>query len=94
MVEYDLFLNSIDIKNAYLTAEMNKDVYVSQLELYVDLNNKYHVYKLNKSLYGHPDSGYNFYIKIQNYLKEIGGVPLILGASVFKFERCNGCLIY
>ncbi|GJY07251.1 retrovirus-related pol polyprotein from transposon TNT 1-94 [Tanacetum coccineum] len=42
----------MDVKMAFLNGELKEEVYVSQLEGFVDQDNPSHVYKLNKALYG------------------------------------------
>ncbi|GJU30988.1 retrovirus-related pol polyprotein from transposon TNT 1-94 [Tanacetum coccineum] len=42
----------MDVKIAFLNGEVKEEVYVSQLEGFVDLDNPSHVYKLKKALYG------------------------------------------
>nr|GEW09311.1 retrovirus-related Pol polyprotein from transposon TNT 1-94 [Tanacetum cinerariifolium] len=42
----------MDVKKAFLNGELKEEVYVSQLEGFIDHDNPLHVYKLKKSLYG------------------------------------------
>ncbi|GKC14893.1 retrovirus-related pol polyprotein from transposon TNT 1-94 [Tanacetum coccineum] len=42
----------MDIKTTFLNGELREEVYVSQLEGFVDQDNPTHVYKLKKALYG------------------------------------------
>ena len=42
----------MDVKTAFLNAELMEDIYVQQAEGYVDRNYPDHVYKLRKALYG------------------------------------------
>ncbi|GKF66878.1 retrovirus-related pol polyprotein from transposon TNT 1-94, partial [Tanacetum coccineum] len=42
----------IDVKMAFLNGKLKEEVYVSQLEGFVDQDNPSHVYKLKKALYG------------------------------------------
>nr|GEY17347.1 retrovirus-related Pol polyprotein from transposon TNT 1-94 [Tanacetum cinerariifolium] len=42
----------MDVKTAFLTGELNKEVYVSQPKGFVDHDNPSHVYNLKKALYG------------------------------------------
>nr|GEU67227.1 retrovirus-related Pol polyprotein from transposon TNT 1-94 [Tanacetum cinerariifolium] len=42
----------MDVKTAFLNDELKEEVYVSQLEGFVDQDNPSHVYKLKKALYG------------------------------------------
>ncbi|GKE57812.1 retrovirus-related pol polyprotein from transposon TNT 1-94 [Tanacetum coccineum] len=42
----------MDVKTAFLNRELKEEVYVSQLEGFVDPNHPTHVYRLKKALYG------------------------------------------
>ncbi|GJU99044.1 retrovirus-related pol polyprotein from transposon TNT 1-94 [Tanacetum coccineum] len=42
----------MDVKTSFLNGKLRKEVYVSQLEGFVDPDNPTHVYKLKKALYG------------------------------------------
>ncbi|GJR19572.1 retrovirus-related pol polyprotein from transposon TNT 1-94 [Tanacetum coccineum] len=42
----------IDVKTAFLNGELKEEVYVSQLEGFVDPDRPHHVYRLKKALYG------------------------------------------
>nr|GEZ45036.1 retrovirus-related Pol polyprotein from transposon TNT 1-94 [Tanacetum cinerariifolium] len=42
----------MDVKTAFLNGELKEEVYVSQLEGFVDQDKPSHVYKLKKALYG------------------------------------------
>nr|GEU53927.1 Gag-Pol polyprotein [Tanacetum cinerariifolium] len=42
----------MDVKTTFLNGELRGEVYVSQLEGFIDPNNPTHVYKLKKALYG------------------------------------------
>ncbi|GJR32211.1 integrase, catalytic region, zinc finger, CCHC-type containing protein [Tanacetum coccineum] len=48
----DMTTFQMDVKTAFLNGELNKAVYVSQPEGFVDPNLQTHVYRLKKSLYG------------------------------------------
>ncbi|GKE34212.1 retrovirus-related pol polyprotein from transposon TNT 1-94, partial [Tanacetum coccineum] len=48
----NMIVYQIDVKTAFLNGILHEDVYVSQPDGFVDLENPNHVYKLKKSLYG------------------------------------------
>ncbi|GJZ74435.1 retrovirus-related pol polyprotein from transposon TNT 1-94 [Tanacetum coccineum] len=48
----NMTLYQMDVKTAFLNGELKEEVYVSQLEGFVDQDNLSHVYKLKKDLYG------------------------------------------
>ncbi|GKD08894.1 retrovirus-related pol polyprotein from transposon TNT 1-94, partial [Tanacetum coccineum] len=48
----NMTIYQMDVKTAFLNGELKEEVYVSQLEGFVDLNHPTHVYRLKKVLYG------------------------------------------
>nr|GFD25282.1 retrovirus-related Pol polyprotein from transposon TNT 1-94 [Tanacetum cinerariifolium] len=48
----NMVVYQMDVKTAFLNGNFLEEVYVSQPEGFVDLNNPNHVYKLKKALYG------------------------------------------
>ncbi|GJV11724.1 retrovirus-related pol polyprotein from transposon TNT 1-94 [Tanacetum coccineum] len=48
----NMTIYQIDVKTAFLNDELQEEVYVSQLEGFVDPDNLNHVYRLKKALYG------------------------------------------
>ena len=63
-------IETLDIKTAYLHAELKEEVYIQQLPGFNDDPN--FVLKLNKSLYGLRSSAKNFYNTVVRCLKEFG----------------------
>lgn len=50
-VQFDWFLNQLDINNAFLCGELKEGVLMTQPPGFIDFNLSHHVSKLNKSLY-------------------------------------------
>ncbi|GKD66427.1 retrovirus-related pol polyprotein from transposon TNT 1-94, partial [Tanacetum coccineum] len=48
----NMVVYQMDVKTAFLNGILREEVYVSQLDGFVDLENPTHVYKLKKALYG------------------------------------------
>ncbi|GJU50622.1 retrovirus-related pol polyprotein from transposon TNT 1-94 [Tanacetum coccineum] len=48
----NMIIYQMDVKTDFLNGELKEEVYVSQLEGFVDQDNPSHVYKLKKALYG------------------------------------------
>ncbi|GJR87183.1 retrovirus-related pol polyprotein from transposon TNT 1-94 [Tanacetum coccineum] len=48
----NMIVYQMDVKTAFLNGILRKEVYVSQLDGFVDQDNPNHVYKLKKALYG------------------------------------------
>ena len=64
----------MDIKTAYLKADMEENIYMEQPEGFGVKNNEGNqVYcKLRKSLYGLKQSGRNWYLTLKTFLERIG----------------------
>ncbi|GKB58598.1 retrovirus-related pol polyprotein from transposon TNT 1-94 [Tanacetum coccineum] len=50
----NMTIYQMDVKTAFLNGKLKEEVYVSQLEGFVDQDNPSHVYKLKKALYVNP----------------------------------------
>nr|GFA40333.1 hypothetical protein [Tanacetum cinerariifolium] len=48
----NMVVNQMDVKTVFLNGNLREEVYVSQLDGFVDPDNPNHVYKLKKTLYG------------------------------------------
>ncbi|GJW87648.1 retrovirus-related pol polyprotein from transposon TNT 1-94 [Tanacetum coccineum] len=48
----NMVVYQMDIKTAFLNGNMREEVYVSQLDGFMDTDNPNHVYELKKALYG------------------------------------------
>ncbi|GKD25500.1 retrovirus-related pol polyprotein from transposon TNT 1-94, partial [Tanacetum coccineum] len=48
----NMVIYQMDVKTAFLNGNLREEVYVSQLDGFVDPDNPNHVYKLKKALYG------------------------------------------
>ena len=62
----------MDVKSAFLNEILDGEVYIEQLEGFVDDKNKDMVYKLYKDLYGLKQAPRAFYERIHKYLVKIG----------------------
>lgn len=51
-VQFNWFLNQLDINNAFPHGDLKEDVYMEQLAGFIDASIPHHVCKLRKSLYG------------------------------------------
>ncbi|GKA03101.1 retrovirus-related pol polyprotein from transposon TNT 1-94 [Tanacetum coccineum] len=58
----------MDVKTAFLNGELKEEVYISQLEGFVDQDNPSHVYKLKKALYGLKQAPRAWYDMLSSFL--------------------------
>ena len=81
-----------DFKNAFTHAEIDKELYVEQLERVTIVLNK--VYKLNKALYGLKQSSRQWYNHLANNLKKEGFYPIFVDQAVFKNDTLGIIILY
>ncbi|GJW47829.1 retrovirus-related pol polyprotein from transposon TNT 1-94 [Tanacetum coccineum] len=58
----------MDVKTAFLNVELKEEVYVSQLEGFVNQDNPSHVYKLKKAIYGLKQAPRAWYDMLSSFL--------------------------
>nr|GEV70620.1 retrovirus-related Pol polyprotein from transposon TNT 1-94 [Tanacetum cinerariifolium] len=63
MVSYHM-----DVKTAFLNGNLREEVYVSQLDGFMDQDNPNHVYKLKKALYGLKQAPHAWYDMLSSFL--------------------------
>nr|GEX76861.1 hypothetical protein [Tanacetum cinerariifolium] len=64
----NMVVYQMDVKTAFLNDNLREDVYVSQLDGFVDPNNPNHVYKLKKALYGFKQAPCAWYDMLSSFL--------------------------
>ncbi|GJU38830.1 retrovirus-related pol polyprotein from transposon TNT 1-94 [Tanacetum coccineum] len=64
----------IDVKTAFLNGELKEEVYVSQLEGFVDPDRPHHVYRLKKALYGLKQAPRAWYDTLSKFLLNPRGI--------------------
>ncbi|GKB14652.1 retrovirus-related pol polyprotein from transposon TNT 1-94 [Tanacetum coccineum] len=64
----NMIFYQMDVKTAFLNGILREDVYVSQPDRFVDLENPNHVYKLKKALYGLKQAPRAWYDLLSSFL--------------------------
>nr|GEY91306.1 hypothetical protein [Tanacetum cinerariifolium] len=64
----NMVVYQMDVKTAFLNGNLREEVYVSQPDGFVDLNNPNHVYKLKKALYGLKQAPRAWYDMLSSFL--------------------------
>ncbi|GJU06257.1 retrovirus-related pol polyprotein from transposon TNT 1-94 [Tanacetum coccineum] len=64
----NMTIYQMDVKMAFLNGKLKEEVYVSQLEGFVDHDNPSHVYKLKKALYGLKQAPRAWYDMLSSFL--------------------------
>nr|GEV74193.1 retrovirus-related Pol polyprotein from transposon TNT 1-94 [Tanacetum cinerariifolium] len=62
------FVYQMDVKTAFLHGSLKEDVYVCQLEGFIDVDHPSHVYKLKKALYGLKQAPRAWYDELSTFL--------------------------
>nr|GEV31177.1 retrovirus-related Pol polyprotein from transposon TNT 1-94 [Tanacetum cinerariifolium] len=75
----------MDVKTAFSNGELKEEVYVSQLEGFVDHDNPSHVYKLKKALYGLKQAPRSCKIPLYCYKKS----AIVLCCNSIQHSRAN-----
>nr|GFA76939.1 hypothetical protein [Tanacetum cinerariifolium] len=87
VAQKNMVVYQMDVKTAFLNGNLREEVYVSQLDGFMDSNNPNHVYKLKKALYGLKQAprawrNGNDLLRVQIYVDDI-----IFAAS--SLELCD-----
>ncbi|GJV44256.1 retrovirus-related pol polyprotein from transposon TNT 1-94 [Tanacetum coccineum] len=67
-VHMNMIVYQMDVKTEFLNGILREEVYVSQLDKFVDSENPNHVYKLKKALYGLKQAPYVSYDLLSSFL--------------------------
>jgi hypothetical protein len=76
-------IHQIDVKNTYLNAELNEDVYMRPPPGYLKPNQKGKVCKLKKSIYRLKQAGFEWYETLCEFFHEIGFTQSAVDHVVF-----------
>ncbi|GJV64268.1 retrovirus-related pol polyprotein from transposon TNT 1-94 [Tanacetum coccineum] len=64
----NMVVYQMDVKTAFLNGNLREEVYVSQSDGFVDLDNPNHMYKLKKALYGLKQAPRTWYDMLSSFL--------------------------
>ncbi|GJV63634.1 retrovirus-related pol polyprotein from transposon TNT 1-94 [Tanacetum coccineum] len=76
----------MDVKTAFLNGELKEEVYVSQLEGFVDLDHPHHVYRLKKALYGLKQAPRAWYDTLSRFLLAHGFSKGVVDPTLFIWK--------
>ena len=83
VAHYDMALEQIDVKTAFLHGDLEEQIYMEQPEGFSQPGHGYLVCKLKKSLYGLKQSSMHLYKQFDSYMIKIG------------YKRCEyDCCVY
>nr|GEX33383.1 uncharacterized mitochondrial protein AtMg00810-like [Tanacetum cinerariifolium] len=78
---------------AFLNGELKEDVYVSQLEGFVDQDNPSHVYELYKTLYGLKQAPRTWYDMLSSFLISQHFSKGVVDPTLFTWKAGNNLLL-
>nr|GEV32967.1 retrovirus-related Pol polyprotein from transposon TNT 1-94 [Tanacetum cinerariifolium] len=89
----NIIIFQMDIKTAFLNGSLKEEVYVSQLEGFIDPEFLNHVYMLKKALYGLKQAPRAWYDKLSSFLIEHGFTKGIVDPTLFARRHGGDILL-
>ena len=83
----------MDVKTTFLNGEIEEEVYIDQPEGFVIYNNKSHVYRLKKSMYGLKKEPDTWYEKMDGLLMSLDFNKSVVDPNLYYHIVGNECLI-
>jgi hypothetical protein len=80
---YDLEIEQIDVKTAFLYSKIDANIYIKQLKGFCSKERPDQVYKLKKALYGLKQASRVWYNTLTDYLKTLGFTSLTADNCIF-----------
>jgi hypothetical protein len=86
-------LHQMDVKPSFLNGEIAEEIYIEQPQGFVVHNEKYHVCRLKKSLYGLKKAPRVCYEKMDGFLMSLGFKKSAANPNLYYHIDGNECLI-
>ena len=78
IAHFDLELQQIDVKTAFLNGELEEEVYMKQLEGFLSSDGELLVCKLKKSIYNLKQASPQWYLKFHNIISSFGFIENVM----------------
>ena len=91
---FDLELEQLDVKTAFLHGELEETIYMHQPEGYIVQGKEDHVCLLNKSLYGLKQSPRQWYKRFDSFMLDHGYSRSKYDSCVYHRKSSDGSFIY
>ena len=78
VAHFDLELQQMDVKTAFLNGELDKEVYMKQPEGFTSSDGEQLVCKLKKSIYGLKQASRQWYLKFHNVISSFGFIENVM----------------
>ncbi|GJT41662.1 retrovirus-related pol polyprotein from transposon TNT 1-94 [Tanacetum coccineum] len=89
----NMTIYQMDVKTAFLNGELKEEVYISQLEGFVNQYNLSHVYKLKKALYGLKQAPRAWYDMLSSFLISQHFSKGVVDPTLFTQQAGKGLLL-
>nr|GEX20643.1 hypothetical protein [Tanacetum cinerariifolium] len=89
----NMVVYQMDVKTAFLNGNLREEVYVSQPDGFMDLDNPNHVYKLKKALYGLKQASRTWYDMLSSFLLSQDFSKGSVDPTLFIRKNDNGLLL-
>ena len=94
VAHYDLELEQLDVKTAFLHGLLEEDIYMTQPEGFVVPGKEDYVCKLKKSLYGLKQSPRQWYKRFDSYMIKLGFSRSPYDCCVYHNKADDGSMVY
>ncbi|KAE8686874.1 cytochrome P450 71A9-like [Hibiscus syriacus] len=94
VASWDLHLEQMDVKTAFLHGDLEEQIYMRQPEGFTQPGNEHLVYRLKKSLYGLKQSPRQWYKRFDSYMITIGYNRYEYDCCVYVKSLDNGSFIF
>ncbi|PRQ16639.1 putative RNA-directed DNA polymerase [Rosa chinensis] len=91
--QYDMEIEQMDVKTAFLHGDLEEDIYMSQPEGFVETGKEDLVCRLRKSLYGLKQSPRQWYKRFDTYMLKIGYTRCLYDCCVYYHVFEDGEII-
>lgn len=79
-------LQQIDVNNAFLLGDLQKKVYMTQPQVFIDKDKPDHVCRLRKAIYGLKHAPRAWYNALRDFLLRVGFINSLADAPLFVFS--------
>ncbi|GJU44706.1 retrovirus-related pol polyprotein from transposon TNT 1-94 [Tanacetum coccineum] len=89
----NMTIYQMDVKTTFLNGELKKEVYVCQLEGFIDPDHLTHVYRLKKALYGLKQAPRAWYDTLSRFLLDKKFSKGVVDPTLFTRKTCKHILL-
>jgi hypothetical protein len=83
VAHFDLELHQMDVKTVFLNGELNENVYMTQLEGFVEDGNEHLACRLKKSIYSLKQASRQWYPKFDKIIRTFGFTDNVVDNCIY-----------